>query len=126
MKNPLRIAHLAGAFALASALACATDQASAQSSAPASAAAPVSAPAPVSARAQRAANRKLAHRVESALGRTRGLNPARLIVTARDGHITLSGSVTYGEQIPLAVNAAGKVDGVIDVDNRIRVSGASL
>ena len=49
-----------------------------------------------------------------------------LIVTARDGRITLSGAVNYNEQIPLAVDAARKVEGVIDVDNRIRATGASL
>jgi len=78
------------------------------------------------AKAARAANRKLAHRVENALARTRGLNSARIIVTVRDGHVTLSGAVNYNEQIPFAVEAARKVEGVIDVENRIRVSGASL
>jgi osmotically-inducible protein OsmY len=74
----------------------------------------------------RAANRRLAHRVENALARTRGLISARIIVTARDGRITLSGAVNYNEQIALALDAARKVDGVTEVENRIRVTGASL
>jgi hyperosmotically inducible periplasmic protein len=78
------------------------------------------------AKAARAANRELAHRVENALARTRGLNSARIIVTARDGRITLSGAVNYTEQIALAVEAARQVEGVTDVENRIRVTGASL
>ncbi|HEX7936833.1 MAG TPA: BON domain-containing protein [Paraburkholderia sp.] len=78
------------------------------------------------ARAARTANRKLAHRVENALARTHGLNSARIIVTARDGRVTLSGAVNYNEQIPLAVDAARKVDGVTDVESRIRATGASL
>ncbi|MEC5408510.1 BON domain-containing protein [Paraburkholderia sp. MPAMCS5] len=78
------------------------------------------------ARAARTANRKLAHRVENALARTRGLNSARIIVTARDGRVTLSGAVNYNEQIPLALDAARKVDGVTDVESRIRATGASL
>ncbi|MBU9398665.1 BON domain-containing protein [Burkholderia multivorans] len=78
------------------------------------------------AKAARAANRKLAHRVENALTHARGLNAARLIVTAREGHVTLSGAVTYNEQIAIAVDAARKVEGVIEVENRIRVTGASL
>ena len=79
--------------------------------------------APLSAKAT---DRKLAHRVASRLARTRGLNAARILVKARDGQITLSGSVSDSEQIPLAGDAARQVDGVIHVENRIRVSGASL
>jgi len=94
---------------------------------PAASAASAAAPASASsAKAARTANRKLAHRVETALARARGLNAARLIVTAREGHVTLSGAVTYNEQIGIAVDAARAVDGVIDVENRIRVTGASL
>nr|WP_302055610.1 BON domain-containing protein [Burkholderia multivorans] len=44
----------------------------------------------------------------------------------REGHVTLSGAVTYNEQIAIAVDAARKVEGVIEVENRIRVTGASL
>ncbi|MBU9589627.1 hypothetical protein KTE43_15015 [Burkholderia multivorans] len=34
--------------------------------------------------------------------------------------------MTYNEQIAIAVDAARKVEGVIEVENRIRVTGASL
>ncbi len=74
----------------------------------------------------KAVDRKLAHRVASRLARTRGLNAARILVKARDGQITLSGSVTDSAQIPLATDAARQVDGVSHVENRIRVSGTSL
>lgn len=122
MKTSIRIARVTCSLALASSLGCIAYPVRAQPGETASA--PISASA--SARELRAVNRKLAHRVENALARTRGLNAARLIVTARAGHITLSGAVTYNEQIALAVSAARQVDGVIDVDDRIRVSGASL
>ena len=78
------------------------------------------------ARSTKSADRKLAHRVASVLARTRELNSARILVKARGGQITLSGSVTDSAQIPLAVDAAKQVDGVSNVENRIRVSGASL
>lgn len=118
MKRSLRLSTLA-ALALFALPGGYTSAQTAASSAASSA-------SPADAKAVRAANRKLAHRVETALARTRGLNSARIIVTARDGHVTLSGAVNYGEQIPLAVDAARKVEGVVDVDNRIRAAGASL
>jgi hyperosmotically inducible periplasmic protein len=86
-------------------------------------------PAGVSAatvQSTKVADRKLAHRVANGLARARGLNSARILVKARDGVVTLSGSVTDDVQIPLAVEAAKQVEGVRDVVNRIRVSGASF
>jgi len=125
MKRSLRISTLSvlAILALPGGYASAQTSAAPSASSSASSAAPLS---PSDAKAARAANRKLAHRVETALARTRGLNSVRIIVTARDGRITLSGAVNYNEQIPLAVDAARKVEGVIDVDNRIRATGASL
>lgn len=79
-----------------------------------------------SGKVSKAADRKLAHRVATALARTRGLNAARILVKARDGRVTLSGSVTDSEQIPLATDAARQVDGVKTVETLIRVSGPSL
>jgi hyperosmotically inducible periplasmic protein len=79
-----------------------------------------------SGKASKAADRKLAHRVATALARTRGLNAARIFVKARDGHITLSGAVTDSEQISLATDAARQVDGVKIVETLVRVSGPSL
>ncbi|MFM0247912.1 BON domain-containing protein [Paraburkholderia sediminicola] len=74
------------------------------------------------AKARRAANRKLVKRIQQMLGRIRGLNSTRLVVTAVDGAVTLSGSVPDPSQIGLAEEAARKVDGVRSVENRIRVS----
>jgi hyperosmotically inducible periplasmic protein len=76
--------------------------------------------------AAKANDRKLAHRVGSQLARTRGLDSAQILVKAHGGVVTLSGSVTDAGQIPLAADAAKQVDGVVRVENRIRVSGASL
>lgn len=77
-------------------------------------------------KASKAADKKLAHRVATALARTRGLNAARILVKARDGRVTLSGSVTDNEQIALATDAARQVDGVKTVETLVRVSGPSL
>lgn len=78
------------------------------------------------AQATKAAERKLAHRVANALARTHGLNPSRILVKAHGSIVTLSGSVTDGAQIPLALDAAKQVDGVSHIENRIRIAGASL
>ncbi|MDE1004230.1 MAG: BON domain-containing protein [Paraburkholderia fungorum] len=80
----------------------------------------------VSTKVLKAADRKLAHRVATALERTRGLNAARILVKARDGHVTLNGSVTDNEQVLLATDAARKVDGVKTVESFVRVAGPSL
>ena len=74
----------------------------------------------------KAADRKLAHRVATALERTRGLNAARILVKVRDGHVTLNGSVTDNEQVSLATDTARHVDGVRSVANFVRISGPSL
>lgn len=89
-------------------------------------AATASVPAASPPSSAKSADRKLAHRVANMLARTRGLNAARILVKARSGQITLTGSVTDSAQIPLAADAARQVEGVSHVENRIRVSGASL
>lgn len=81
-----------------------------------------SASAATSAKAAKSADRKLAHQVSTALGRTRGLNATRIIVRARDGSVTLSGSVPDTGQISLAVDAAQQVEGVKAVKNVLRIS----
>ncbi|SOF00149.1 BON domain-containing protein [Burkholderia sp. OK233] len=85
-----------------------------------------SASAVATTKTSKTADRKLAHRVATALERTRGLNPARILVKVRDGHVTLNGSVTDNEQVSLAADAARQVDGVKTVENFVRVSGPSL
>jgi hyperosmotically inducible periplasmic protein len=94
--------------------------------APAEGASFASASAVATTKALKAADRKLAHRVATALERTRGLNAARILVKVRDGHVTLNGSVTDNEQVSLAADAAKQVDGVKTVENFVRVSGPSL
>ncbi|MCX4152052.1 MULTISPECIES: BON domain-containing protein [Paraburkholderia] len=79
-----------------------------------------------SQKAIRAADRKLVRKVSQALARTKGLNSTRLIVRARSGDITLLGSVTDAGQIPIAVDAAQRVDGVKSVRNEIRVDEQRL
>jgi hyperosmotically inducible protein len=64
-------------------------------------------------KASKAADRKLAHRIATALERTRGLNAARILVTDN-------------EQVSLAADAARQVDGVKTVENFVRVAGPSL
>lgn len=82
--------------------------------------------AATSTRASKSADRKLAHRVSTALGRTRGLNATRIIVRARDGRVTLSGSVPDNGQIPLAVDAAQQVKGVTAVTSVLHISGQTM
>ena len=85
-----------------------------------------STPAVATTKASKAADRKLAHRVATALERTHGLNAARILVKARDGHVTLNGSVTDNEQVSLAADAARQVAGVKTVENFVRISGPSF
>jgi hyperosmotically inducible protein len=82
--------------------------------------------ATTSAKASKKADRKLAHKIETALGRTRGLNATRIIVRVRDGHVTLSGSVPEDGQIALAVDAAQQVEGVKTVQHVLHISGQPL
>ncbi|CAE6881511.1 hypothetical protein R69749_07065 [Paraburkholderia domus] len=78
--------------------------------------------ATTSAKVSKSADRKLAHQVSTALGRTRGLNATRIIVRVRDGNVTLSGSVPDAGQIPLAADAAQQVEGVKAVKNVLHIS----
>lgn len=77
-------------------------------------------------RTRKRADRRLARQVSAALGRTRGLDATRLLIRAREGEVTLSGSVPDAGQIPLAVDAAQRVDGVKSVRNLIRVVDQTL
>ncbi|WP_233805601.1 BON domain-containing protein [Paraburkholderia sp. HP33-1] len=85
----------------------------AQSSDAAATAAPAAA-AP-SAKQTRAANRALQKKVRGTLARTKGLTVGNIIVRARDGAVTLEGSVPEQGQIELATNAAQGVAGVTSV-----------
>ncbi|WDD93497.1 BON domain-containing protein [Burkholderia sp. FERM BP-3421] len=115
--------------------ACWTAVAHAQADA-ASAAASMSADAPTSSQAsapdslsaaqRKEADRKLQRRVGAALARTRELNATRILVRARDGQVTLTGSVMETSQASLAAAVARRVAGVASVSNQLRIDGPAL
>ncbi|MCC8397564.1 BON domain-containing protein [Paraburkholderia sp. MMS20-SJTR3] len=102
---------------LASLNAYAQDAASAPAAAPA-ASAPT---AKQTAKETRAANRALSRKVRGVLARTKGLTVGNITVRARDGAITLAGSVPEAAQIDLATNAAQGVPGVTSVKNALTI-----
>jgi hyperosmotically inducible periplasmic protein len=67
------------------------------------------------------ANRALQRSVRRALSRARGLNSTDIHVGARDGVITLQGSVPEARQIELATVVTRGVEGVLSVNNRLTV-----
>lgn len=91
----------------------------AQSSEAAATAAPA-ASAPT-AKQTRAANRALQRKVRAALARTKGLTVGNITVRARDGAVTLAGSVPEQAQIDIATNAAQGVAGVTSVKNALTI-----
>ncbi|WP_185736041.1 BON domain-containing protein [Burkholderia cepacia] len=76
-----------------------------------------------SEKAARAANRKLVRAVSEALARAKGLDSTRMLVRAKEGDVTLLGSVPDTGQIQIAIDVAQKVDGVKSVRNEIHVMG---
>lgn len=83
--------------------------------------APTNAAVLTSPKTAKAANRALAKKVRHVLSRTKGLSPANIYVKAVDGMVTLTGSCISDDQISLAGNAAGKVEGVTSVNNRLGI-----
>ncbi|MGE8163736.1 BON domain-containing protein [Paraburkholderia sp. NPDC080076] len=79
--------------------------------------APVAAASPVNAKAQRAANRQLAKNVRQALSRTKTLNIVNVTVRAKQGVVTLQGSMPDNNQIEQAAKVASAVSGVASVRN---------
>ncbi|VWD15684.1 transport-associated protein [Burkholderia lata] len=73
-------------------------------------------------KATKAADRRLRKQVADALARTKRLDSSRLLIFARSGVVTLSGEVADAEQAALAVSAAQRVPGVVDVRNRLRIN----
>ncbi|HEY1610011.1 MAG TPA: BON domain-containing protein [Paraburkholderia sp.] len=69
--------------------------------------------------AARMANRKLATAVRRALSKTQGVDATNVIVRARNGDITLLGTVSDPTQIDKAGQAAQGVDGVNSVTNKL-------
>ncbi|MFD1662104.1 CBS domain-containing protein [Streptomyces caeni] len=58
--------------------------------------------------------------VEDVIVRTLGLPPSALTVDVTDGRVTLSGSVERRSLVPVTVRLCESVDGVVDVDARLR------
>jgi osmotically-inducible protein OsmY len=69
----------------------------------------------------RAANRALSRKVRSALAKTKGLSVSNITVRARDGAVTLAGSVPEQSMIELATTTAQKVPGVTSVHNALTI-----
>ncbi|WP_233855093.1 BON domain-containing protein [Paraburkholderia sp. HD33-4] len=91
----------------------------AQSSDAAATAAPAAA-APTTKQAKQA-NRALQKKVRATLARTKGVTVGNIIVRARDGAVTLEGSVPEQGQIELATNAAQGVAGVTSVKSALTI-----
>ena len=86
-------------------------------------AAPTAAPAATAptAKQTRAVNRALQRKVRATLARTKGLTVGNITVRAREGAVTLEGSVPEQAQIDLASNAAQGVAGVTSVKNALTI-----
>jgi hyperosmotically inducible protein len=69
----------------------------------------------------RAANRKLAKDVRSALTKGGDVQMSRLVILAKSGSVTLTGSVPEQNQIQLAEEHASTVGGVTKVVNRLSI-----
>lgn len=67
------------------------------------------------------ADRLLAKQVRRALVRVKGLSADRIVVIARNGEVTLGGSVPDAQQIGVAVATAKGVSGVREVTDSLSV-----
>jgi hyperosmotically inducible protein len=74
-----------------------------------------------SAKEAKAANRALQKNARRALSKAKGLNIANITVRARNGVVTLQGSVPDSQQIDLATRTAEGVSGVVSVKNELIV-----
>jgi hyperosmotically inducible protein len=72
-------------------------------------------------KAERVANRTLQNDVRRALSRTKGISMADVTVQARDGEVTLRGSMQNQAQVDQAGEVAKGVKGVTAVRNQVRV-----
>lgn len=85
-----------------------------------------------SAQSSAASSKKAAHKqnwqtenaVRKAMTSTKGLDSASIRIVARDGVLTLDGTVPDQSQIPMAQNAAQSVPQVKSVSNRLTVKEA--
>ena len=62
--------------------------------------------------------------VADALGRAGALDASRITVVTRGGVVTLDGFVGSRSEVDIAGEAAGRVEGVGRVDNRIQMQAA--
>jgi len=85
------------------------------------AAAPAAATSAPTAKQTKAANRALQRKVRSALSKTKGVSVENITVRARDGDVTLEGSVPEQSQLDLATKAAQGVPGVKSVKNALTI-----
>ena len=72
-------------------------------------------------KAQHRADRALQKKVRNTLAKTKGLDVSNIVVRARDGAVTLEGTVPERAQIDLAGNAAKAVPGVISLKNALAI-----
>ncbi|PXW25490.1 BON domain-containing protein [Paraburkholderia caballeronis] len=72
-------------------------------------------------RAKRAANRRLERQVRTALARDGRVSVSNITVRARDGAVTLQGSVPEAPQLDRATQAAKGVAGVTSVRNALTI-----
>lgn len=79
---------------------------------------PASAPAQATRSAVRKANWQLERNVRKALQKSK-VDTANVSVLAHGNKITLDGTVPDETQVPIAATAAGSVQGVASVDNRL-------
>ncbi len=78
-------------------------------------------PAEASPKGDKKANSQLGRKVRGALAKTKGLDVASISVRARDGAVTLTGSVPDQGQIDKAGDVAKGVAGVTSVSNKLNV-----
>jgi hyperosmotically inducible protein len=76
-------------------------------------------PAPSAKKTVRTANHRQALAVRHALSRTKGLDVARVVVLARSGKISLTGSMPTQDQVDKAADVAKGVPGVSSVNNQL-------
>lgn len=74
-----------------------------------------------SAKQIRKASHLLEKQVRRALVRVKGLDSTNMVVVARGGVVTLSGSVPDASQIPLAVSGSQHVSGVTEAHDSLQV-----
>jgi hyperosmotically inducible periplasmic protein len=75
----------------------------------------------MSKQSMKKADRALSHKVRAALAKAKGVTAANIEVRARDGAVTLEGSVPEQEQVDKATTVAQGVAGVSSVKNALTV-----